>query len=149
MCIHGFGQEYVEDLEMRRKESIAALILCKARNPSRCLCHLSMSISSEWPDSCDGWLIPELFAFITRSNLFIVVVDGCSLGITGVDGLPALKRYPFITSSERMRDALAEFKCEHPPDFKHADLCGADARRSAIYPKRLCRAMLSIAIRLV
>ena len=58
--------------------------------------------SFEWPNSCVGWLLAELIAFIQRNDLYTTLVDGCRLGMTNKRGEPVLKRWRFVTSSSRL-----------------------------------------------
>ena len=90
-----------------------------------------------------GRLRKELRGLIKRWNLYAVRVDGCACGMTNDDGHPVLKRWKFITSSPRQAECLAELRCTHEAGFVHGETSGEMARRSGVYPPRLCHTMLS------
>ena len=70
-------------------------------------------VSFEWPKSSLGWHQDELLKFITRFNLYSVVVHGCALGMTNNAGEPVLKEWRFVTTSPRLAAALEPLKCKH------------------------------------
>ena len=59
-----------------------------------------------------GWLIEDLLTFITECELYLVEVDGCSLGMVNSRGEPILKRWRFATTSARMAEALGQWHCK-------------------------------------
>ena len=104
---------------------------------------LGGEVSFEWPRHCGGWLRPELISFITKHNLFSVLVDGCATGMTNKDDVPVLKQWRFITSSHRQAVSLGHLRCQHDPDFQHAEISGSTTRGTEEYSLPLCRTMLS------
>ena len=141
MNIHKLGPEFLEKLLAQRKASsklVSIYIML-----SELILELGGHCSFEWPKTCKGWLLPQLLSFITKHNLFSCCVDGCSLDMVNCDGDPILKRWRFVTSSKRTYDVMSTFKCQHPPGFKHGAIQGSDTAKTAFYPIRLCRALLS------
>ena len=100
-------------------------------------------ISFEWPRHCSGWCRPELIEFIAKHNLYTVNVDGCACGMTDSHGDPILKQWRFITSSERQAKSLSALRCEHPEDFRHAEISGSTTKSTERYPPKLCHTLLS------
>ena len=116
MAIHKYGAEYVKSLEARREES--KMMLKNFIKTAELVISLGGEVSFEWPKSCLGWLLPELIEFITKYNLFVVDVDGCSLGIASKIGEPILKRWRFATTSTRMAESLSKCSCAHAAGFR-------------------------------
>ena len=141
MNMHMYGEGYTEEIATKRAESRKMLASFIAI--AELALDLGGEVSFDWPKNCGGWLLDELVRFIIRNRLFVAIVDGCSLGVTDRHGVPALKRWRFLTPSSRMFDAITKFRCEHDPWFRHADLSNTDAQRAGLYPKRLCRAILA------
>ena len=79
--------------------------------------------------------------------MYSVTVDGCALGMTNSKDEPILKRWRFITSSERQAKAISQYKCEHEPGFKHGEIQGGgpsgDTVATQSYPLKLCHIMLA------
>ena len=100
-------------------------------------------VSFEWPRHCSGWILPELMYFIHRHNLFVADVDGCACGMTDSKGEPMLKKWRFITSSERQAQSLSSLRCQHHKDFVHSEISGSKTKGTERYPDKLCHTMLS------
>ena len=111
MAIHRYGSKYKRKLDRRRQESVKMLnsfIECAEIALSQ-----GGEVSFEWPRYCLGWLRPELIDFITRNDLFSIFVDGCATGMTNKEGVPVLKQWRFVTSSQRQAVSLAGLRCQH------------------------------------
>ena len=54
-----------------------------------------------------------------------------------------MKQWRFVTSSHRQSVSLAELRCKHDKDFKHASIEGSETKRTETYTLPLCRVMLS------
>ena len=63
--------------------------------------------------------------------------------MTNKDGEPLLKKWRFVTSSQRQAGALSSLRCQHPPDFKHGVIQGSTTKGTEVYPLKLCRTILS------
>ena len=100
-------------------------------------------VSFEWPRHCSGWLHEELIAFIHKHRLYKVNVDGCACGLVDNDGRPFLKKWAFITSSERLARSLSGLKCQHSKDYAHAEISGSKTKGTEVYPSKLCHTILS------
>jgi len=135
MAIHKYGAEYVRSLEARREES--RTMLKNFIETAALVINLGGEVSFEWPKSCLGWLLPELIQFITEYKLFVVDVDGCALGMVNKNAEPILKRWRCVTTSARMAEALATYRCAHPAGFRHAEIDGSLTPATASYPAQL------------
>ena len=134
-AIHKYGSDYLSKLEARREISRAML-----RSFIRLAEIILMNgghISFEWPKNCTGLLIKELLIFITKWNLFSVIVHGCPFGMQNDKGEPLLKQWRFITSSSRMASALEPFTCQHLAGFQHGKIEGSTTGKTAFYPRPL------------
>ena len=62
-------------------------------------------------------------------------------------GVPILKQWRFVTSSQRQAAALSSLGCQHPPDFKHGVIQNKNSKfntkSTEVYPLKLCRTILS------
>ena len=85
-----------------------------------------------------------MIAFIERHSLYSVDVDGCACGMTDSHGDPVLKKWKFITSSERQAHSLAGLRCSHPKEFRHAEIFGSTTKGTEKYPAALCHTLLSV-----
>jgi hypothetical protein len=141
MALHKGGQAYAAELAIRRAESLK--MLRSFIKVAELALSLGGEVSFEWPKNCTGWLRRELITFIARNKLYSVLVDGCACGMKDADGLPFLKQWRFITSSERQATSLADLKCQHDSAFKHAQICGSATKGTESYPMPLCRTMLA------
>ena len=138
---HRYGPDFRAKLEVRRNESVEMLksfIGC-----AEIVLSQGGEVSFEWPRDCLGWLRPELIDFITRNDLYSVLVDGCATGLVDKDGTPMLKRWRFVTSSHRQAAALEKLRCKHDKDFKHSAIEGSKTKGTESYTIQLCRTMLS------
>jgi len=59
------------------------------------------------------------------------------------DGVPVLKQWRFITTSQRQAVSLSAIRCEHEHSFKHAEIVGSLTKLTEQYPLSLCRTMLN------
>ena len=59
------------------------------------------------------------------------------------NGQPFLKKWQFITSSERLAQSLDGLKCQHERDFRHAEISGSKTKGTESYPTKLCHTILS------
>ena len=100
-------------------------------------------VSFEWPKNCFGWLRPELIEFVTKHELYSVLVDGCATGMCAKDGTPILKKWRFISSSHRQSVSLVGLRCKHDTDCKRASTEGSETKRTETYTLPLCKVMLS------
>jgi hypothetical protein len=141
MAIHRYGDKYADKLQKRRKES-RKMIRSFAKCAALCI-QLGGEVSFEWPDNCTGWLQADLIKMIHELQLKTVLVDGCSCGMTNDEGTPVLKRWRFVTSSERVAVGLGALKCPHGKEFKHGEICGTLTKKTEEYPLKLCHTMLS------
>ena len=141
MNIHKHGFSFWQKLMSQRKES--RRMLQAFIETAELALALGGEISFEWPASCRGWLLPELIAFVIKHNLHSTHVDGCSLGMVDQNGDPVLKRWRFVTSSKRVHDGIAVFKCTHKKGFRHAEIQGSNTPKTAMYPFKLCRTFLA------
>ena len=74
--------------------------------------------------------------------MYVVEVDGCSMGMTDNKGNPILKRWRIVTSSAQVAKELSKHKCRHEKGYQHADIHGSNAPKSAAYPVPLCKSLL-------
>ena len=100
-------------------------------------------VSFEWPRHCAGWLQKDLATFIQKYDLYSVAVDGCACGLVDKNGEPFLKKWQFVTSSERLAQSLAGLRCQHPKEFRHSEISGSKTKTTELYPPKLCHTMLS------
>ena len=54
-----------------------------------------------------------------------------------------LKKWRFVTSSERQAQSLSTLRCQHPKEFVHSEISGSKTKGTEKYPSRLCHTMLS------
>ena len=59
-------------------------------------------VTFEWPKSSLGWHQDALLKFITKYDLYSVIVHGCALGMVNAAGEPVLKEWRFVTTSARL-----------------------------------------------
>jgi len=140
MAIHRYGKQYQHKLDKRRQQS-RKMIRSFAKCAALCT-QLGGEVSFEWPDNCSGWLQRDLIKMIHELQLQTVLVDGCGCGMTDDEGTPVLKRWRFVTSSERVAASLRVLRCKHPADYKHAEICGSLTKKTEEYPHKLCHALL-------
>ena len=139
--MHKLGKAYAESLRARREES--RQMIRRFLRLAEVIVANGGEVSFEWPQHCTGWLQSELLDFITRFNLYSVVVHGCALGMTNVAGEPILKKWRFVTTSARMAAALEPLTCQHEKRFKHGEISGATTAKTAVYPMALFHTILS------
>jgi len=140
MAVYRYGKQYQHKLDKRRQQS-RKMIRSFAKCAELCI-KLGGEVSFEWPDNCSGWLQKDLIKLIHELQLQTVLVDGCACGMTDGKGTPVLKRWRFVTSSERVATSLRALRCKHPADFKHAEICGGLTKKTEEYPHKLCHTLL-------
>jgi len=140
MAVHRYGKQYQYKLDKRRQQS-RKMIRSFAKCAALCV-ELGGEVSFEWPDNCSGWLQRDLIKMIHELQLQTVLVDGCACGMTDKEGTPVLKRWRFVTSSERVANSLRVLRCKHPSDFKHGEICGGLTKKTEEYPHKLCHTLL-------
>ena len=141
MSIHKHGAKYIKRLQTRR--NYALRLLRHFIEIAEVVLENGGHISFEWPRHCSGWQQQELLDFIFRHNLYSVSVDGCACGLTNSKGEPVLKKWRFITSSLRQAESLRGLRCQHPPNYRHAEISGSATKPTERYPDKLCHTMLS------
>ena len=81
--------------------------------------------------------------FIHKHNMYVADVDGCACGLVDSKGQPMLKKWRFITSSERQAQSLSALRCQHPKGFVHSEISGSKTKGTERYPPKLCHVTLS------
>ena len=105
------GPKY--EAKLKRRQAASKAMLKDIIKVAEKAMPLGGHCSCEWPRGCMGWAIPELVRFIHENDLYSVSVDGCACGMTDDKGNPIYKAWRFATSSPRLADELATFKCAH------------------------------------
>ena len=93
-------------------------------------------LAYEWPAHCRGWENPTVQKVMKDLDLTAVMVDGCQLGVTSVDGDPILKPWQIRTNSPGLLKALEGKRC--PRDHVHQECAGKHTERSGYYPRKMC-----------
>ena len=141
MSIHTQGKAYHRRLKTRQRHAVR--LLRHFIELAEVVLAGGGQVSFEWPRHCPGWQRQELIDFIHRHQLYSVSVDGCECGLTNSDGDPVLKKWRFVTSSQRQAESLSGLRCQHPPGFRHAEISGSTTKATERYPDKLCHTMLS------
>ena len=98
------GKRFAKELKARRKLSrkyLREFIDRAEQNISQ-----GGIIGFVWPAYCAGWDLPELQQFIARHGLYVVRIDGCTVGVADKNGKPILKPWRIITNSKAVADGL-------------------------------------------
>ncbi len=106
----------------------------------------------EHPLGATSWKLPKLQAVLERAEVQRVRGDQCQFGSQIHEGEfrgdPILKPTGFMTNSPAIAEALAVRcqghggACSRPQGGTHRLCSGKHAKYAAIYPKRLCRAII-------
>ena len=139
MSIHNFGDSYRAKLHQKQKESLK--LLKSFISIANIVLDSGGVVSFEWPRHCSGWTQPLLVDFIHQRDLYVVNVDGCSVGMCNSKGESILKPWRFITSSERLANALSFLKCDK--SHKHGETLRKDITNTGKYPPALCHTYLT------
>ena len=78
-----------------------------------------------------SWKLEELEDFILRHNLYVIKMDGCSVGVTDKNGVPIRKRWRIITNSAYLAATLAKLTC--PGNHQHAACAGSETEKTGYY----------------
>ena len=100
----------------------------------------------EHPMAASSWQLPCIQEVMAAKGVRRVAADQCQFGSVDEAGSPVKKPTYFLGNSEFIMDALSK-RCSGTygccsNGSRHAWCTGKTARRAAIYPFRLCRAIL-------
>ena len=99
----------------------------------------------ENPASARSWrLVRRLVELMNTEGLYVVNFPQCALGAEAKDGSFIRKGTRFLTSSAKVSEKSSGFKCDRI--HEHKWLPGADAARAAVYPSKMCDAIVERSI---
>ena len=102
----------------------------------------------EHPANATSWQLEEVRAILQLDGTRQVVCDQCQYGQETGDGHPVKKPTRWLTNSPEIAKTLgdrcmgAAGRCTRPGGGDHVAASGKVAREAAVYPFRLCRAIL-------
>ena len=102
----------------------------------------------EHPIAASSWQESAIVEILNMPSVGKVSCDQCQVGAQDLNGCPIRKPTRFMSNSEHILKAL-EIKCHgksgwcsRPEGGQHVACSGMTARRAAIFPLQLCRAIL-------
>ena len=95
----------------------------------------------EWPKGCEGWIQEEILDSVIQNRLYECTFDGCYFGMKDDEGNPILKSWRVVTNDLRLAHSLNQRKCKHAPGFRHSQVQGKYADKTAFYPEPLCESI--------
>ena len=75
--------------------------------------------------------------FCNRHQLHLAKCNACAFGGEH------FKPWTIATSSEDLAGMLRNHTCQHEPSFKHVPCEGGKAEKSALYPPKMCEAVIA------
>ena len=138
MNCHTQGAEFTTKLNVRRRAS--ARLVRRFIQLAEVAIAGGGHVSFEWPRDCTGWMLKPLTDFIIKHNLYTADTDGCAHGMKNKDGQSILKRWRFITTSQRLAASLSAKRCTCVSP--HATISGSDTKATESYSVPLCRTIL-------
>ena len=92
------------------------------------------TVTFEWPRLCHGWRLCEVQAMLKQPPFRKSLVDGCMVGVLGVNNEILFKPWSIYTTCENLATILGAFRCDG--SHIHGKCCGKNAELSAFYPRR-------------
>ena len=132
-----YGKPFAKKL--KKKRDMSRVLLKHFIEVSEIVLEQGGHIAFEWPQSAEGWMLPELVAFLKRHNLYVAECHGCFFGLKSSKGKPMFKPWHVATSSFHLASNLNKCRCQHEHGFKHDHAKGKETPKTAFYPEAMSR----------
>ena len=132
-----YGKPFAKKL--KKKRDMSRVLLKHFIEVSEIVLEQGGHIAFEWPKSAEGWVLPELVAFLKRHNLYVAECHGCFFGLKSSKGKPMFKPWHVATSSFHLASSLNKCRCQHEHGFKHDHAKGKETPKTAFYPEAMSR----------
>ena len=140
MAVHKYGQKYAIRLQHRRQKSLE--LLDNFVRLATVVREKGGTISFEWPRYCVGWAQPRVMKFVHDFGLEQALFDGCAFDMKH-HGQSILKPWKVVSDVPALCANLSTHRCQHPSDYKHAQVEGSLTAKTAFYNDPLCECMLA------
>ena len=103
----------------------------------------------EHPDSATSWTLKCVKEVMAHKDVRRVIGDQCQYGQETDAGKPMRKRTGWMSNSKRILDSISKTctgkngQCSRAAGGEHEHVRGKHGRKAAIYPFRLCKAILT------
>ena len=97
-------------------------------------------VAFEWPRGNDGHLLNELREFVISRGLYVVDIDGRSVGVTNAKGEEVLKPWRFYANDQFFCNYMAELRCSG--NHIHAPCAGNATESTAYYTETMAEHLL-------
>ena len=133
-----YGEEYREWLyQMRLKTKLQ---LRRAIIVGNIVLDAGGRVIFEWPRYCDGHSTNELRQWVAERGLYVVDIDGCTVGVEDGEGNPILKPWRLYNNDQHFTNFISDFRCSG--DHKHTKCAGSYTNGTGYCTEEMAEALL-------